>query len=214
VTDRIGAVGVEATTGTGVLLRRGGRLEALPMPLGSEALLGLAGPYGTPLMAEGPAPADPADGANWAKACPGSHRLPSTVSTSANVRDIGSSGSFNKDVSCAFPRASHSASLCHVRLGYLRDTGSRGRPKAVFPLIVRRSVGSTSTAVARRSLAFPVGHIHARQPGRFVHRPTGAIPCVADGCDGPAVRTGCMTFLAMYSPIFSPISVPTRVEER
>jgi hypothetical protein len=31
-------------------------LEALPMPLGSESTLGLAGPNGTPLIAELPVP--------------------------------------------------------------------------------------------------------------------------------------------------------------
>ena len=91
--------------GTGALLRSGGRLAAFPMPLGSEALLGLAGPYGTPLIAEGPAPADPAGGVSWAKACPGRIRLPSAASTSANVRDIRPSGSFNHEVSRAFPQA-------------------------------------------------------------------------------------------------------------
>jgi len=59
VTTRVGAVGVEETTGTGGLLRSGGRLEAFPMPLGSERTLGLAGPNGTPLIGELPAPADP-----------------------------------------------------------------------------------------------------------------------------------------------------------
>src|SRR5689334_1111942 len=92
VMGRSGAVGVEVTTGTGALLRSGGRLEAFPMPLGSERLLGFAGPYGTPLMAEGPAPADPAGGANWAKACPGRTRLPRMASTSAGIPDITPSG--------------------------------------------------------------------------------------------------------------------------
>jgi hypothetical protein len=45
VTTRVGAVGVTETAGGGVLLRSGGRLEAFPMPLGSERALGLAGPY-------------------------------------------------------------------------------------------------------------------------------------------------------------------------
>jgi len=62
-------------------------------------------------MAEGPAPADPAGGVSWAKACPGRTRLPSTASTSANVRDIRPSGSFNKDVSRVFPWARRSTSL-------------------------------------------------------------------------------------------------------
>jgi len=44
VTLRIGAVWYELTTGAGVLLRSGGTLPALPMPLGSEPILGLAGP--------------------------------------------------------------------------------------------------------------------------------------------------------------------------
>jgi hypothetical protein len=73
----------------GELLRSGATAEAFPMPLGSEADLGLAGPYGTPLIAEGPAPAEPAGGVNWAKACPWIHRLPNTARTSADVRNIG-----------------------------------------------------------------------------------------------------------------------------
>jgi hypothetical protein len=44
VTERIGAVWYELTTGAGVLLRNAGTLAALPMPLGSERDLGLAGP--------------------------------------------------------------------------------------------------------------------------------------------------------------------------
>ena len=56
MTTRVGAVGVEETAGTGGLLRSGGRLEAFPMPLGSERTLGLAGPNGTPLIGELPAP--------------------------------------------------------------------------------------------------------------------------------------------------------------
>ena len=59
------------------------------MPLGSESDLGLAGPYGTPLIAEGPAPADPAGGVSCAKARPGTLRLTSMARTSAEVRNIG-----------------------------------------------------------------------------------------------------------------------------
>jgi MFS family permease len=44
VTLRIGAVWYELTTGAGVLLRSGGVLAALPMPLGSDRDRGLAGP--------------------------------------------------------------------------------------------------------------------------------------------------------------------------
>ena len=44
VTVRTGAVWYELTTGAGVLLRSAGVRAALPMPLGSDALLGLAGP--------------------------------------------------------------------------------------------------------------------------------------------------------------------------
>ena len=50
----------------GELLRSGGTLAALPMPLGSESTLGLAGPNGTPLIGELPAPADPAGGVSCA----------------------------------------------------------------------------------------------------------------------------------------------------
>lgn len=55
-------VGVEETTGAALFLPSGGMLEALPMPLGSLSTRGLAGPNGTPLIGESPAPADPAGG--------------------------------------------------------------------------------------------------------------------------------------------------------
>ena len=101
----------------GGLLRSGGRLEAFPMPLGSERTLGLAGPYGTPLIAELPAPADPAGGVSCAKACPGRYKLPSTARTSAVMRDIWLSGNFNNKVSRGFPKARPSTSPCDVRRG-------------------------------------------------------------------------------------------------
>ena len=103
MTIRVGAVGVEETTGVGGLLRSGGRLEAFPMPLGSDRTRGLAGPYGTPLIAELPAPADPAAGVSCAEACPGRYKLPSTASTSAVMRDMRPSWKFNDEVSRAFP---------------------------------------------------------------------------------------------------------------
>jgi len=89
------------------LARSGGTLEALPMPLGSERALGLAGPYGTPLIAELPAPADPAGGVSCAKACPGRYRLPRTARTRAVMRDILPSGSCtsNDNVGRVSPRA-------------------------------------------------------------------------------------------------------------
>ena len=52
----------------------GGTFEALPMPLGSESDLGLAGPNGTPDIAELPAPAEPAGGVNCANAPVGAVR--------------------------------------------------------------------------------------------------------------------------------------------
>ena len=67
----------------------GGAREALPIPLGSPITLGLAGPYGMPLIAELPAPADPAGGANCAKALAGNSRLPTSKKrTSAEWLDI------------------------------------------------------------------------------------------------------------------------------
>jgi hypothetical protein len=117
VTTRVGAVGVEETTGAGVLLRSGGRLEAFPMPLGSERTLGLAGPYGTPLIAELPAPADPAGGVSCAKACPGKYKPPSRARTSEVMRDIWPSGNFNNKVSRGFSQARPSTSPCDVRSG-------------------------------------------------------------------------------------------------
>jgi hypothetical protein len=127
VTTRVGAVGVEETTGTGGLLRSGGRLEAFPMPLGSERTLGLAGPNGTPLIGELPAPADPAGGVSCAKACPDRHKLPSTERTSTVMRDIRPSGNFNNKVSRGFPQARRSTSFCDVRL-VVNRTGLTPRP--------------------------------------------------------------------------------------
>ena len=70
----------------------GGILAALPMPLGSESTLGLAGPNGTPEIAELPAPAEPAGGTNCAKALgatgPASASETAMAPTSAEVRDI------------------------------------------------------------------------------------------------------------------------------
>jgi hypothetical protein len=48
------------------------------MPLGSLSTRGLAGPKGTPLIAELPAPADPAGGVSCAYALAGATRLPSS----------------------------------------------------------------------------------------------------------------------------------------
>jgi hypothetical protein len=76
------------------------------MPLGSESTLGLAGPNGTPLIAELPAPADPAGGVSCAKARAGKIRLPSAKArTSAELRDICLSRNctFNDDLGRAFP---------------------------------------------------------------------------------------------------------------
>src|ERR1700726_2291723 len=59
------------------------------MPLGSESTLGLAGPNGTPLIAELPAPADPAGGVSCAYALAGATRLPSSrMRTRCELRDI------------------------------------------------------------------------------------------------------------------------------
>src|SRR6266446_10856995 len=86
------------------------------MPLGSERTLGLAGPNGTPLIGELPAPADPAGGVSCAKACPDRYKLPSTARTSTVMRDIRPSANFNNKVSRGFPEARRSTSLCDVRL--------------------------------------------------------------------------------------------------
>ena len=61
------------------LVPGGGIREALPIPLGSPITLGLAGPYGIPLIAELPAPADPAGGGNCARAPTGIIKLPSST---------------------------------------------------------------------------------------------------------------------------------------
>ena len=103
------------------MLRSGGRLAAFPMPLGSERTLGLAGPYGTPLIAELPAPAEPAGGVSCAKACPGRYKLPSMARTSAVIRDIWTSGNFNNEVSRRFPQPRRSTAPCDVRFVPIGD---------------------------------------------------------------------------------------------
>jgi hypothetical protein len=63
------------------------------MPLGSLSTLGLAGPNGTALIGELPAPADPAGGVSWAYALPGATRPPSSrTRTSTELRNIDLSG--------------------------------------------------------------------------------------------------------------------------
>ena len=93
----------------GELVRSGGTFEAFPMPLGSESTLGLAGPNGTPLIGELPAPADPAGGVSCAKARAGRIRLPSAKArTSTELWDIQVSQggcTFNDDLGRAFPHA-------------------------------------------------------------------------------------------------------------
>lgn len=77
-------IGPYATGGGGVFLPSGGRLDALPMPLGSLSTRGLAGPNGMPLIGELPAPADPAGGVSCAYAPAGANKLASSeMSTSA-----------------------------------------------------------------------------------------------------------------------------------
>jgi hypothetical protein len=66
----------------------GGILEALPMPLGSESTLGLAGPNGTPEIAELPAPADPAGGTSCANVSDGKIRPSARKRTSVELRGI------------------------------------------------------------------------------------------------------------------------------
>jgi hypothetical protein len=94
------------------------------MPLGSESTLGLAGPNGTPLIAELPAPADPAGGVSCAKACAGRNRLPSAKArTSAELRDIQVSPSgctFNDDLGRAFPQRKAAPSFPRVVVGRRR----------------------------------------------------------------------------------------------
>src|SRR5438034_487791 len=58
------------------------------MPLGSDSALGLAGPNGTPDIAELPAPAEPAGGVNCANALAGVTNASATKRTGAGLRDI------------------------------------------------------------------------------------------------------------------------------
>jgi hypothetical protein len=59
------------------------------MPLGSLSARGLAGPNGTPLIGELPAPADPAGGVSCPNTLAGAAKLPSSRAiTKAEQRDI------------------------------------------------------------------------------------------------------------------------------
>jgi hypothetical protein len=84
----------------------GGIFEALPMPLGSESALGLAGPNGTPDIDELPAPAEPAGGVSCANALAGAIRASAVKRISAGLRDIEISpgGTASNDrAACPFP---------------------------------------------------------------------------------------------------------------
>jgi hypothetical protein len=64
-------------------------MDALPMPLGSLSTRGLAGPNGTPLIGELPAPAEPAGGVSCAYALGGVAKVPSSRAIArAQWRDI------------------------------------------------------------------------------------------------------------------------------
>jgi len=80
---------VDETTGVGGFLPSGGTFDALPMPLGSLSARGLAGPKGTPLIGELPAPADPAGGVSCPYTLAGAANVPSSRAiTRAEQRDI------------------------------------------------------------------------------------------------------------------------------
>jgi hypothetical protein len=141
------------------------------MPLGSERALGLAGPYGTPLIGALPAPADPAGGVSCAKACPGRYRLPSTARTSAVIRDIRLSGNFNNEVGRGFPQARRLLRLgmsgfdsaarasasplrdpAHARNGvgvYCSNEGGRKVKTAIVALSAAILISATPAALAR-----------------------------------------------------------------
>jgi hypothetical protein len=78
------------------LVPSGGIRPALLMPLGSDSTLGLAGPNGTPEIAELPAPAEPAGGTSCAKTCSAkaldaigpANASATAMGKSAEVRDI------------------------------------------------------------------------------------------------------------------------------
>jgi hypothetical protein len=74
-------------------------------------------------------------------------------------------------------------------------------------------VTDTSFNVAISRKRFPPG-LTSRTRRDTRYRATGTKPCGGNCCCGPAVRAGCITFFTTYSPILSPISVPTRVEKR
>ena len=93
--DRGDATAGAEIAGAGVLLPSGGVRDALPIPLGSLSTLGLAGPNGTPLIDEFPAPADPAGGVSWASVTPCADVLLDTIKlpskrmrTTADLRDM------------------------------------------------------------------------------------------------------------------------------
>jgi hypothetical protein len=125
------------------------------MPLGSLSTLGLAGPDGMPLIAELPAPADPAGGVSCAYAVAGATRPPSRrMRTSAEWRDIEIfprlTGSTIK-WGVPFPnQVAQRNKIANLRVGPNLDIGggrriagcSRGRPAAsgrTFQLARRRA---------------------------------------------------------------------------
>ena len=104
--------------------REGRNPEALPIPLGSESTLGLAGPNGMPDIAELPAPAEPAGGTSCANAAAGANRASAAKRTSVELRDIGClrGSASNNHVGLAFPPLKGGAfssfpSCCGVGVG-------------------------------------------------------------------------------------------------
>ena len=96
--------------GAGALVPSGAIRAALPMPLGSDNTLGLAGPVGMPETAELPAPAEPAGGTSCANALaangPADINEKAMAPTSAELRDIrglSMGARCNDDVGRAFP---------------------------------------------------------------------------------------------------------------
>jgi hypothetical protein len=96
--------------GAGALVPSGAIRAALPMPLGSDSTLGLAGPVGMPETAELPAPAEPAGGTSCANASAANG--PADISESAmaptsaelrNIRGISMGSRCKDDVGRAFP---------------------------------------------------------------------------------------------------------------
>src|ERR1700726_707540 len=141
------------------------------MPLGSESTLGLAGPNGTPLIAELPAPADPAGGVSCAYALAGTAKLPSKrMRTSGELRDIESFRGWrsNDYVGCRFPRRQIFPSVRfggnRVRRGGCLTGHPRNSTRAIRALVAFVCAAGFNQLLERRGIEHDDGPVFEANP--------------------------------------------------